>query len=135
METVTTLTATLRRSLSRVRVHLGLRTRQVAGSANDGSRQLFTVGADFVPRPEWTLRCQWDLAWGDAVDLVSALSPLRGYVLPRHWSRWQEQVMVGVGREFGSWRFQAGTAGRDPAPSAAGQDPSWEVWTEAALTW
>lgn len=135
VETVTTVAAVVRKKGSARSLHLGLRARELAGSGDGGVRFLFTFGGEFAPRPHWFLRGQWDLAWGDRVDLVSALSPLQGYVLPRHWSRWQEQRMLGVGREIGSWRFQAGTAVRDPAPSAPDPGTSWEVWGDLALRW
>jgi len=135
VETVTTLAAVMRRKWSARSLHLGLHARELAGSGEGGVRFLFTIGGEYAPGTHWILRGQWDLAWGDGVDLVSALSPLQGYVLPRHWSQWQEQRMLGVGREIGSWRFQAGTAVRDPAPSVPATGTSWEAWGDLALRW
>ncbi len=119
----------------RSRIRISVRTKDEVKPEGGGTRCLWSVTADRRTQGGWRLRGAWGEAWGDEVDLVSALSPLQGYVVPRHWSRWRRELMLGVGREIGSWRLQAGIAGRDPAPPTSSSRTRLEGWLEISARW
>ncbi len=117
------------------RVRTSVRSRDTAAAGEGAARYLWTVSGRWLTDNRWRLRASWGTAWGDETDLVSVLSPLRGYVIPRHWSRWRQEWMIGAGREIGSWRLQAGIAVRDPAPSSAPRKMAVQGWLEASAHW
>jgi len=134
-QVVTTTALTLRYEGVRNRVRVSVRTRDMVNGVDGGTRYLWAISGDRQTPGGWRLRSSWGTAWGDEIDLVSALNPLQGYVIPRHWSRWRQELMMGVGREIGPWRLQAGMASRDPAPTTASTGTVLEGWMEISARW
>ncbi len=132
---VTSVVAALARRFSSGGFQVALRSREAVADAGGKARYLVASKGNWQPWESWTFRGEWDMAWGDDADLVSALNPLQGYVVPRHWGKWQGQWMIGLGRELGVWRFQAGMAGRDPASISADKKRDMEGWVDVALNW
>ncbi len=117
------------------RTQVDLRTRDAWGGSHEESRYLISGKFQWQASAQWSCRGGWGLAWGEGGDLVSAVSPLQGYVVPRHWGHWNEQWFMGVGRELSSWQIQAGMARRDPVPLSEHEAWSFEGWCEASLSW
>ncbi len=75
---------------------------------------------------------QW--AWGDAVDLVSAVNPVRGLILPRHWGSWAAETLVGVEFQTGFGRLMAAFSRREPVADNAKKMEN-RFWTAFQLRW
>jgi hypothetical protein len=73
-----------------------VRTLAVAGTGATGRRSLLAVELRWRPAGALAIRCGRCVAWGDPVDLVTALSPLPGRLVPRHWGAWREELWTGV---------------------------------------
>ena len=63
----------------------------------------------------WSWRLRWDWAWGDPLDLVTAVAPVPGRLLTRHWGRWRSGVTVGAWRWWRSVRLGVTVGLRRPA--------------------
>ncbi|MBD3222726.1 hypothetical protein GF314_15950 [bacterium] len=77
------------------------------------ARHLLTAGWTRRHR-QWRLRTQWQLAWGDDLDLVTLGVPAPGYYLVQHWGRWASGAWVAVERR-GAWRWSVAAALRWPS--------------------
>jgi len=115
------------------------RIRQEVGWESGGSRNLVTLTGGKALGKGANLRAGWSLSWGDPVDLVSAVVPYRGYVLPRHWGHWRAEHLVGLelrrgpwqGRAAVSWRQADRQTGRQAAPVA----DALAAWLEGVWSW
>lgn len=76
-------------------------------------------------------RLAWRVAWGAPVDLVDAVSPLPGLVVPRHWGRWSGGWFAGIGLTAGPWALDAAADLRE----AMGGGRSLELWAGARARW
>ena len=112
-------------------VRTGLRTLSLSGPGTSGRRSL--LGLE-VRRTDagvaW--RAGWYEAWGDPVDLVSAISPLPGSLAPRHWGAWRGEVWAGFSRA--GRRGMAAIACHLRRPRVAGNAVP-EVRGEVRLRW
>lgn len=97
-------------------------------------RALIGVHGLWNLNPEVQLRCGYGAAWGDPLDLVSAISPLPGLVVARHWGSWQSESFVGLGVRQWGWRFRGAVSFRRSTPLAEYQD-SIQVWLESGWVW
>lgn len=73
-------------------------------------------------------------SWGDDLDLVGAVSPMPGMVMPRHWGKWKTEVFGGLGMPILGGEVWCGASQRrsDPAISPA---RSLQLWARAQLNW
>lgn len=131
-------TLQLNRDGSRLSLRALVRTYGLQKAADGGRRGLMSLSARYRPENSWIFRGSWGTAWGDPVDLVSAVSPMTGMVLPRHWGHWRSETVVGVERVWGPGRFQAAVSWRNPAVEsdpAADPLPALTLWFEAGFRW
>ncbi len=112
------------------------RTRQDVGWEKGGSRDLLSLTFSHRIGQLWLLRGSWATAWGDAVDLVSAIVPFRGFVLPRHWGHWRSEQLLGL--EFGGprWRCQGAVSWRRVSSQmVVDRADQLAAWLEAGWQW
>jgi len=111
-----------------------LRSYGLDAASGSGRRSLFNLSARYGLSPNWKLRGAWVTAWGDPVDLVSAIVPVTGMVLPRHWGAWRSEMVLG-----GEWRHRRArvqAAGSWRQPEARDQLPAvLTLWLEAGIRW
>ena len=136
-------TAPLRRTIisaqvvlerARLRGRLLVRSYGLDKEAGNGRRSLISLTGGYVVGKAWKLRGAWVTAWGDPVDLVSAISPLTGMVLPRHWGSWRSETVLGLGWVLGGARLQAAGSVRYPEPGS-GERTVQTIWLEAGIHW
>ncbi len=118
----------------RVRARLMVRSYGLGKEINNGRRSLVSLTGGYVLGKRWKFRGSWVTAWGDPVDLVSAISPLTGMVLPRHWGRWRSETVLGLQWEFGGARIQVAGSLRNPEPGG-GERKVQTVWIQAGAHW
>ncbi len=113
------------------------RHRQEVGLESGGSRSLAAFTGGLALGRLVYLRGSWTFSWGDPVDLVSAVVPFRGYVLPRHWGRWRAERLVGLELSDGPLRGQLGVSWRgvDRQTAFTGAVDAWAAWLEVAWMW
>jgi hypothetical protein len=118
----------------RLKARLMVRSYGLGKEVDDGRRSLVSLTGGYVLGKAWKLRGSWVTAWGDPVDLVSAVSPLTGMVLPRHWGRWRSETVLGLEWAFGGVRIQAAGSLRNPE-QGGGERIAHTVWVEAGARW
>ncbi len=113
------------------------RVRQDIGWENGGSRSLVALTTGLACTPGCYLRAAWTLSWGEPVDLVSAVVPFTGYVLPRHWGRWRAEHLLGMELRRGSWRGRMAVSWRqaDLRTDPEGEGGVLSAWLEGAWIW
>jgi hypothetical protein len=97
------------------------------------SRTLVTCSGRWSLGSRWRLRCGQGSAWGDPVNLMTAIAPLAGRVIPRHWGTWRSEIHLGVGWEAKWGRIWLAGARRIPAESRG--SAHWQVWSSAEVAW
>jgi hypothetical protein len=111
----------------------------VDGSGGGGTRQLASIACRRELGCGWAAWAESSSAWGDAVDLVRALAPLPGVVVPRHWGHWRAEAMAGAGWVKGPFRGCAAVARREAEPALGASGAvgvvAWEAWLEAGASW
>ncbi len=111
-----------------------LRSYAVDGPSGTGRRSLFNLSARYGLSANWKLRGSWATAWGDPVDLVSAIVPVTGMVLPRHWGQWRSETVLGGEWQHRGARVQA--AGSWRQPQGLDRLPAvLTLWLEAGFRW
>lgn len=106
-----------------------VRTASFSGTSLPGKRSLMSVGGRWRWSDRWWLRGAWTSAWGDPVDLVSAICPMPGLVLPRHWGHWRSEIVGGVEMHWHRWRFYLAASLRRPdSPMAATSTAAWSAF-------
>lgn len=103
-----------------------------AGSS--GRRTLVGLSGDRRLSPAWRMRGGWVTAWGDPVDLVSAVVPVTGLVLPRHWGHWRSETILGLEWMVRAARLQVAGSLRYPE-SASDVRPLFTLWLKADNRW
>ncbi|MEN8007245.1 MAG: hypothetical protein ABFS42_09540 [Candidatus Krumholzibacteriota bacterium] len=116
------------------RGRLMLRSYSLENGSAGGRRSLVGLSGRRVVGRGWRLRGTWVSAWGDPVDLVSAVSPLTGMVLPRHWGLWRSETVLGLERFGRMMRLQAAVSLRHPERGLEG-GPVPTFWAEAGIRW
>jgi len=95
----------------------------------EGRRSLLALTARRRWGTGWILRGHAVTAWGDDVDLVSAVVPLDGLILSRHWGRWRSEAGGGVGRSGRGWSLEIAAGYRRAEP---GRGEVGHPWVRAA---
>mgnify|MGYP001816415506 CR=1 FL=1 len=129
---VVTGQATWEETGSRVRIMVRTYAREAATGTGRRSLAAFSGRKDW--NGNWTFRGSWATAWGDPVDLVSAVSPLKGMVLPRHWGRWRSETVLGLGWSHRGILVQAAVSRRVPAADEP-SGPLVTAWSQAGCVW
>jgi hypothetical protein len=113
------------------------RNRQGIGQESGGGRSLLTVAGRRRLAGSVQVRAAWTTSWGDPVDLVSAVAPVAGYVLPRHWGHWRSEHLIGLAWDPGSWRGEFAVSRRQPdrLGSPAPESDVWTVWGQGSWNW
>jgi hypothetical protein len=119
---------------TRVRGRLLVRSYGLDKETGNGRRSLISLTGRYSIDKAWKLRGAWVTAWGDPVDLVSAISPLTGMVLPRHWGRWRSETVLGLEWVRGGARIQAAGSLRHPEPGSE-ERAVQTIWVEAGIRW
>lgn len=78
--------------------------------------------------------CHQGWAWGEAVDLVSAITPVPGLVRPRHWGRWSAETVLTLIWTRGGTRWAAGLS-RRRATDESGEDDELSIWLSGKILW
>lgn len=112
----------------------GFRWLQVAEPAESSRRWLGYVGGTWRWGPHWRGRAGYGAAWGAEQDLVSAVAPLPGLVLPRHWGSWRSETYGGLGWVRGNLAVWAAFSWRRPAGEEA-LPGAWQGWLDGRLAW
>lgn len=97
-------------------------------------RALAGISGNWQWSPEVQLRAGYGSAWGDPLDLVSAVSPLPGLVLPRHWGGWQSEIFLGIGLRKGGWRLKGAVSLRR-ASQLSENAGNVQAWLESGWAW
>jgi len=113
------------------------RVRQGLGWERESRRNLVGMSGIHVMNAAWVVRVVWTLAWGGEADLVSAVVPFSGYVLPRHWGHWRSEQLLGAEFSHGPVRWRGAISRRwaDWAADPAVYADSWTVWLEGGWYW
>lgn len=84
--------------------------------------------------PGWSLTLHQMWAWGQDVDLVTAITPVPGMVRPRHWGKWAEETVLAVARERGKLLLAVGLS-RRIAGRESGLQNDHSIWLHAKVFW
>ncbi len=105
-----------------------------SGSTSDGRRSLAGVRFKkmWFSKIRALIAYQW--AWGDPVDLVSAISPLSGLVLPRHWGHWSSEILLAGRINTPLGRFTLACS-RRVATASAEKTNEITVWAGCRGSW
>jgi len=130
LKTVVSMKLTCDRKTWRVGVRLRSLIRE--SPVGPGRRNLLAANWRAHPHPRWIVRFFASTAWGDNVDLVSAIVPIAGLVLSRHWGKWRSETGLGLEHTGASWSIRSACGVRRPEP-ASGEvlDP----WLRTAVDW
>jgi hypothetical protein len=122
------------REVGRQRLKVGWRLLSRGdGGEHQGRRILASLQYQGPFASHWEFRGGYGTAWGDPLDLVSALAPGPGLVLPRHWGAWRSETHLGVGFFSSRHRGWVAVSRRRPG-DPAGQE-GWQAWLEIKLAW
>lgn len=104
------------------------------GATSSGRRTLVSVRHRRSLAKNISLLLSFQTAWGAAVDLVTAISPIGGVLLPRHWGSWSSEILAGVDFSVLAIRLMVAVSHREPA---AGQErlPEMGIWAGAKSLW
>jgi len=111
-----------------------LRSLSRQGAATNGRRSLVSIRHRRMVSRRLSVLLSMQSAWGAAVDLVTAINPVRGVLLPRHWGHWSSEVLVGMEYSLGIVRIMVAASRREPA---AGDNRPAEngFWVGARSRW
>lgn len=73
-------------------------------------------------------------AWGGDADLVAAVVPLTGLVLPRHWGSWRTEILAGVEYFRAGWRLQTAVSIREAEAWRTTGAPL-AIWMDVQRRW
>ena len=73
-------------------------------------------------------------AWGQEVDLVTAITPVPGMVRARHWGRWAAETVLSLVQEGGAWVLATGLSRRLTGDPEQGAD-EYSIWLHGSVFW
>jgi hypothetical protein len=73
-------------------------------------------------------------AWGGDADLVSAIVPFGGMILPRHWGHWRSEAVLGAEWRARGLRVRAALSMREPVDLYQAAAPQ-VIWVEGQWVW
>jgi len=113
------------------------RVSQTVGRESGGARSLLALTAAAPVGAALRLRAAWTMSWGDPVDLVSAVVPFTGYVLPRHWGHWRSEHLLGLEWRHRAWQCRGAISWRQSDPDRGPEfgTGALAAWLEAAWNW
>lgn len=111
-----------------------VRTQSDAAEPAERTRSLAQASGRWAVAPGTGVRFAWANAWGGDADLVSAIAPLNGFVLPRHWGHWRSEIMLGAEHRWSLWLAQIACSRRIPAAEPP-PGPQWSVWAQSQISW
>lgn len=114
------------------RARFMVRSYGLENGVGNGRRSLVGLSGSHSIGRGWKMRGTWVSAWGDPVDLVSAVSPVSGMVLPRHWGHWRSESVLGLERVLRGFRIQTALSLRYPE-MPGGPVPTY--WAQAGINW
>jgi hypothetical protein len=100
-------------------IHVDLRGRELQKDGQRQRRARLLLGWDVDALRGGALSLRWVRAWGDDLDLVTVVSPVKGEVVIQHWGKAEQGVSVGwrgalAGGEIAvSGWFRADSSGLD----------------------
>lgn len=112
-------TAVLRRRAGPVGWKVTLRTQSDGNGLEIRHRNLLQGTGSIEPRSWIRLQASWATAWGGDADLVSALTPMPGVLLPRHWGHWRSETALGIRLRHAAVNCNAAVSQRVPEPEPA----------------
>ncbi len=104
------------------------------GAATNGRRTLISVRHRRKLGRKISLMASFQSAWGANVDLVTAVNPMRGVLLPRHWGHWSSEIMAGMEVPFWGTRLMGAFSRREPAAGEI-RPPENAFWAGARTSW
>jgi hypothetical protein len=128
------MTAQISFERNRARGRLTIRTHAAEKEVGSGRRSLLGLNGHLNLGSGWRVRGTWVTAWGDPVDLVSAVSPMTGLVLPRHWGHWRSESVLGLERTGRTVRIRLAASLRRPDQDPS-NNPLPSCWAEAEIRW
>lgn len=109
--------------------------RQVQGWGTERQiRSTMGVGGGRPISRLWTFGFQQTWAWGDPVDVVTAIVPVPGLVLPRHMGRWRSESLLKLGRKGELLTLAVGLSRRLPDPGSE-QGDEIGIWLSGGIRW
>ncbi len=111
-----------------------LRNLQRKGTASPGSRFLAALGNRRRLSRILGMKLSFQTAWGDPIDLVGAVNPLQGLVLPRHWGHWSTEMLLGLDIRVKDILLQGSASRREPTPGD-GNPAEYLFWLGARARW
>ncbi len=128
------LTFDMRKETSETSWIFSLRSLVRQGAASNGRRSLFSVRHRLKMGRRVVLKGALSSAWGEAVDLVTAISPVRGTLLPRHWGQWSSEILVGAELILGNFRLMTAASRREPTRGRQ-RDAEHAFWASIQSRW
>jgi len=107
---------------------------QQGKDADWGTRSLITISATYWLSSCYAVQGSNTTSWGDPIDLVSALSPMAGLVLPRHWGSWSEETTFGFRFEWNFLQCRLGCSRRVPENRMT-QNNQISIWANGSIHW
>jgi len=111
-----------------------LRSLSRQGAATNGRRSLASVRHRIKWGRNTSFLFSFQTAWGDPVDLVSAINPVAGLLLPRHWGHWSSEILAGMERTIWGTRIMVAISRREPTVEAD-RPPEHCLWAGARVRW
>ncbi len=97
-------------------------------------RRLWSLRGHFALGETRRIRAGYGQAWGEEVDLVTALVPVPGRILPRHWGQWQSETHLALGWHRAGGEFWLAASWRRPE-TLGPAGGAWEAWLEGRVCW
>jgi len=111
-----------------------LRSLSRQGATTNGRRSLVSVRHRRSLGRKFSLMISFQSAWGANVDLVTAINPISGVLLPRHWGKWSSEFLAGIDYTKFGVRLMAAFSRREPAIDS-GRSPENALWAGARAIW
>ncbi len=128
------LTCQINCKFNPVTTRIMARLYQQGKNAAWGTRSLITFSVVYWLDSSSAIQGSNTTSWGDPIDLVSALSPMAGLVLPRHWGSWREETTLGFRFEWGFFQGRLGFSRRVPENYNT-DEVQTSIWANGSIRW